>query len=172
MGSIFSLYNRRSYVVPSSFLGPNKHESYNRYERHSLECNPEMNDNYEVVLSAVIRDPFELRFASPEMCNDPAIIYEAVKQNGYLLCYASKSLRDDDTIVRTALMNDPMGADSPFAFASERLKSNIDMCRFAYGYNKTAKEYFSPEILSILDESDKKEKIEEKHVSWEERSFS
>lgn len=160
MGSIFSIYSRRKYVVPSSFGG----EDHVR-----LETNPELNNSCEAVLMAVSRDPHEIQFASPEMRNDATTIYKVVKQNGSLLCYASRQLRDNHTIVRTAIMNGPTGVVSPFAFASKRLKADFNMCQLAHRYNETAENYFSPEILSMLDKMDKKEK---KHISWEEQSFA
>ena len=52
----------------------------------------------EVVLKAVKKNGFSLKYASEELKKDKEVVLEAVKQNGHSLQYASEELKKDKEI--------------------------------------------------------------------------
>jgi len=55
----------------------------------------ELQNNKEIVLSAVKQNGFALKFASYELRNDKEVVLAAVKQNRYALQYASDELKNN-----------------------------------------------------------------------------
>jgi hypothetical protein len=80
----------------------------------------EWQKDFQLVLEAVKRKPFLLRYASKELKNNEKIVITAISENGLCLNYASKEMKDNEDIVFKAMKSDNFA----FQFASDRIKND------------------------------------------------
>ncbi|KAL9655384.1 hypothetical protein ABK040_011225 [Willaertia magna] len=104
-------------------------------EELTLEnCEDELINNEEYVLSILTLNGLELQFVNDEMKNNRNIVLTAVKENGNALKFASFELRNDKEIVREAIKKNPLS----FQYASS---DNRDITLTAIKQNGLALEY-------------------------------
>ncbi len=96
-----------------------------------------LKDDKDVVLVAVSKWGYALAFASDRLRDDKDVVMKALEHNGYALAYASPRLRDNGVIVQHAL-NEKGRA---LRFASRRLRSNKNIINFALIKSKRAKDF-------------------------------
>ncbi|WP_422489294.1 DUF4116 domain-containing protein [Endozoicomonas sp. ALE010] len=85
-----------------------------------LEYFPDLNNDREVVYTAVGCDPFALAYVGLEFQADKALVKEAVGNMGRVLEFASEGLKDDEDIVLAAVKNNGVALE----YASERLRAD------------------------------------------------
>ena len=85
-----------------------------------LEYFPDLNNDREVVYTAVGSDPFALAYVGLEFQADKELVKEAVGNMGRVLEFASEELKDDEDIVLAAVKND----GDALEYASERLAAD------------------------------------------------
>ncbi|WP_257293595.1 DUF4116 domain-containing protein [Endozoicomonas sp. YOMI1] len=87
---------------------------------HGLKYFPELNNDRQVVCTAVGSEPFSLKYAGPEFQADKELVKKAVENNGGVLKFASERLKDDEDIVLAAVKNNGIALQ----YASERLRAD------------------------------------------------
>ena len=90
------------------------------HEGHWLQHFPELNNDREVVYTAVGSAPSALKYAGGEFQADKALVKEAVKDRGGLLEFFSEEFKDDNEIVLAAVKNDGRA----LKYASGRLRAD------------------------------------------------
>ena len=85
-----------------------------------LEFFSDLNDDQEVVYTAVGSDPWALEHAGRELQADKTLVKKAVENIGRVLRFASMELRDDEEIVLAAVRNDGCALE----YASGRLRAS------------------------------------------------
>ncbi|MBO9496788.1 DUF4116 domain-containing protein [Thalassotalea sp. G20_0] len=85
-----------------------------------LEYFPDLNNDREVVYTAVGSNPFALAYVGLEFQADKALVKEAVGNMGRVLEFASEGLKDDEDIVLAAVKNKGVALE----YASERLRAD------------------------------------------------
>ena len=85
-----------------------------------LEYFPDLNNDREVVYTAVASEPTALAYAGREFQADKELVKEAVENMGRVLRFASEGLKDDEDIVLAAVKNN----GTALKFASQRLRAD------------------------------------------------
>ncbi|MGO0305517.1 DUF4116 domain-containing protein [Endozoicomonas acroporae] len=85
-----------------------------------LEDFPDLNNDREIVYTAVGSNPFALAYVGLEFQADKALVKEAVGNMGRVLEFASEGLKDDEDIVLAAVKNIGVALE----YASERLRAD------------------------------------------------
>ncbi len=88
---------------------------------------PKLQDDADIVASALRYDGESLRYASDTLRGDKELVLLAVTQYGLALRHASAALRDDDDLVRQAIVADYRS----LLDASERLRNSDDLIALA-----------------------------------------
>ena len=127
----------------------------------SLENFLEYNDDEEIVLVSIARDPNSLRYASDRLKASKQIVLLAVSNDGRAIKYASNDLKDDKEVVLAALRGKKkyVCASEILCYASERLRDDdevVDTAISYYGYYalryaSERKQFDSEKIKSWLD---------------------
>lgn len=99
-------------------------------------------DDEGVVLAAVEENGFALEFASETLRGSEKVVLAAVKQNGLTLEFASETLRDNKNVVSVAVTQNCHA----LSFASEPIKNNREVVRTAVAKDWVALQYASNEI--------------------------
>ena len=104
----------------------------------SLENFLEYNDDEEIVIASIARDPNSLRYASDRLKASKQIVLFAVSNDGRAIKYASNDLKDDKEVVLAALKGGEHFwlASDTFCYASERLRDDdevVDTAIRCYG---------------------------------------
>jgi hypothetical protein len=110
---------------PETFKNQEIHK--NKTNIQQIQENPfllkervEWQNDFNLVLEAVQRKPFLLRYASKELQNNEKIVTTSISQNGLCLNYASKEFKDNEEMVFKAMKSDIYA----FQFASDRIKND------------------------------------------------
>ena len=123
-----------------------------------LEFFSDLNDDQEVVYTAVGSDPWALEHAGRELQADKTLVKKAVENMGRVLRFASMELRDDEEIVLAAVKNDGCALE----YASGRLRASPQIVTAALDNTgkalKYADEHFKrhPDYLRIAVNHDYK----------------
>ncbi|MFZ4098854.1 MAG: DUF4116 domain-containing protein [Chlamydiia bacterium] len=104
------------------------------------DLSPRLQEDLEISLIAVARDPEELRYAGPVLRADPEAVFKAVRQNGLLLAVADDMLRNDPRIVQAAVQQN----GNALAFASEELQADRTIVLLAVRQEGGALAYADP----------------------------
>ena len=104
-----------------------------------LEHCPDLNDDREIIYTAVGSEPSALEFAGREFQADKVLVKEAVENKGSALAYASDELKDDREIVLAAVKN----YGTALTYASGRLKADPIIVAAALDNDGSALKYAS-----------------------------
>ncbi|MBO9484043.1 DUF4116 domain-containing protein [Salinisphaera sp. G21_0] len=107
-----------------------------------LRCFPELNNDREVVFTAVGSEPLSLKYAGPELQADKEVVKKAVGIDGSVLKFASEGLKDDEDIVLAAVKN----CGVALLYASERLKADRTIVKAALKNNARALQYADKQL--------------------------
>lgn len=115
-----SLFSSRSFVL----------EFFQRLSGRDIDIScffERMNSNFindkEIILSAVQKSGYALKYASSELCGDRDVVMAAIHNAGRALEYASAELRDAKDVVMAAIQNDSFS----FSYASEELRDKEEI---------------------------------------------
>ena len=92
-----------------------------------LRLAPNFQNNRQIVLKAINRNPTALKYAAPEFKNDKDIVMLAVDINPQSLQYASNELRNDKDVVLKAVSK----LGWVFKFAKGNIKKDIEVATAA-----------------------------------------
>ncbi|MGI2030175.1 DUF4116 domain-containing protein [Endozoicomonas acroporae] len=107
-----------------------------------LKYFPELNNDREVVFTAVGSEPLSLKHAGPELQADKELVKKAVGNDGSVLKFASEGLKDDEDIVLAAVKN----CGVALLYASERLKADRTIVQAALKNNARALRFANEQL--------------------------
>lgn len=101
-----------------------KNSTDSEFILETLKANEKIQNDREVILSAVKVDGQALYYAGKDLRNDKEIVLEAVTRKGLILKYASNKLRSDKEIAMAAVKQDKRALEY---ISSEELKKDNDI---------------------------------------------
>ena len=115
---------------------------------HSLtHASPKMRNNRQVAAAAVNQAPLALRHASTNLQSDRDFVINAVSKNGLALAFASQLCRADAGVVLAALVNNGFALQ----YASDALKRQTHLVLAAVRQNGNALLFASDECKNSMD---------------------
>ena len=106
-----------------------------------------LKDNKELMLLAIKSAPWTACYASDRLKSDKDVILASVETYGQTLYYASEELRDDEEVVKKAVSNKGIIVK----YASLRLRDKKEIAEIAIKQNKTAYHYLSENMKKDED---------------------
>jgi hypothetical protein len=76
-----------------------------------INCDDEICDDFDVVLSVVKRNGMELEYASSDLIDNELIVLAAVEQNGLALQFASDDQRENSEVIDSACTQNPLALE-------------------------------------------------------------
>lgn len=89
----------------------------------SLQYLEAFNNDKGIVLEAIRRNAFALKYASDELKNNPKVILEVIRQNPFAFEYANPRFREDKQMALVVVQRNGI----TLQFFSEKLKNDFDV---------------------------------------------